>query len=95
MPITTEVMSSNPAHGELYSIYYVMKFVSDLRNVGGFLCVTEILLKVSLNKLTVTQTHTYDLFFSNNNPDTKQQKYRTMINTCNDIMKPLTNHYTE
>jgi hypothetical protein len=73
VPITTEVMSSNPAHGELYSIYYVMKFVSDLRNVGGFLCVTEILLKVSLNKLTVTQTHTYDLFFSNNNPDTKQE----------------------
>ena len=31
-------MSSNPAHGELYSIHhYVIKFVSDLRQVGGFL----------------------------------------------------------
>jgi hypothetical protein len=30
--IITKVMSSNPVHGELYSIYhYVIKFVSDLR----------------------------------------------------------------
>ena len=28
--ITTEVVSSNPAYGEMYSIqYYVQKFVSD------------------------------------------------------------------
>ena len=38
VPITTKVMSSNPAHGEVYSIqYYVVTFVSDLRKVGGFL----------------------------------------------------------
>ena len=31
-------MSSNPIHGDAYSIQqYVMKFVSDLRQVGGFL----------------------------------------------------------
>ena len=37
VPIITEVMSSNLAHGEVYSIqYYVVKFVSDLRQVGGF-----------------------------------------------------------
>jgi hypothetical protein len=31
-------MSSNPAHGEVYSIqYYVKKFVSDLWQVGDFL----------------------------------------------------------
>jgi len=31
-------MSSKPAHGEVYSIqFYVIKFVSDLRQVGGFL----------------------------------------------------------
>jgi hypothetical protein len=33
MPITTKVVSSNPAHGEVYSIqlyYYMIKFVSDL-----------------------------------------------------------------
>jgi hypothetical protein len=38
MPITTKVVSSNPAHGEVYSIqHYVIKFVSDLRHVDGFL----------------------------------------------------------
>ena len=31
-------MSSNPVHGEVYSIqHYVIKFVSDLRQVGGYL----------------------------------------------------------
>ena len=36
--ITTKVVSSNPAHGEVYLIQdYVMKFVSDLRQVSGFL----------------------------------------------------------
>jgi hypothetical protein len=63
-------MSSNPAHGshgEVYSIqHYVIKFVSDLRQVDGFLRVfrfsptnkadhhdiTEILLKVALNTIT-------------------------------------------
>ena len=33
VPITTNVVSSNPARGEVYSI----KFVRDLRLVGGFL----------------------------------------------------------
>ena len=38
VPITTKVVSSNPIHGELYLIqYYVIKFASDLRQVGGFL----------------------------------------------------------
>ena len=36
--ITTKIVSSNPVHGEMYSIqHYVIKFVSDLRQVGGFL----------------------------------------------------------
>jgi len=35
-------MSSTPVHGEVYSIqHYVIKFVSDLRQVGGFLRVTR------------------------------------------------------
>jgi hypothetical protein len=35
--ITTNVVSSNPAHGEVYSIqHYVIKFVSDFRQIGGF-----------------------------------------------------------
>jgi hypothetical protein len=37
VPITTKVVSSNPIHGEVYSIYhYVLMFVSDLRQVDGF-----------------------------------------------------------
>jgi len=36
--ITTKVASSNLAHGEVYSMqHYVIKLVSNLRNVGGFL----------------------------------------------------------
>jgi len=34
------VVCSNPAHSAMYSIqYYMIKFVSDLRQVGGFLMV--------------------------------------------------------
>jgi hypothetical protein len=64
VPITTKIVSSNPVHGEMYSIqHYVIKFVSDLRQVGGFLQVltnktdchdlTEILLKVALNTVSL------------------------------------------
>ena len=63
MPITTNVASSNPSHGEVYSIqHYLIKFVSDLRQVGGFRWVSstnktdhhgafEILLKVALSTI--------------------------------------------
>ena len=38
MPVTTKVVSSNPVHGEVYSIqHYVIKFVGDFRQVCGFL----------------------------------------------------------
>jgi len=45
VPITTKVASSNPVHGEVYSRQvYLIKFVNDLRLVGGFLQdITEIL----------------------------------------------------
>ena len=37
VPITTKVTSSNPVHGEVYLIqHYVIKFVSDMRQVGEF-----------------------------------------------------------
>ena len=63
--IITKVVSLNPVQGEVYSIqHYVIEFVSDLRQVGGFLRVlpvssnktdrhdiTEILLKVALNTM--------------------------------------------
>ena len=38
VPITTKVVNSNPVHGKMYLIqHYVIKFVTDLRQVGGFL----------------------------------------------------------
>ena len=38
VPITTNIVSSNLVHGEVYSVqYYVIKFVSDLWQVGNFL----------------------------------------------------------
>jgi hypothetical protein len=40
VPITTKVVSLNPTHGEVYSVqHYVIKFVSDLQQVSGFLWV--------------------------------------------------------
>jgi hypothetical protein len=72
LPITTNVVNSNPVHGEVSSMqHYVIKFVSDLQQVDGFLRVlrfpppikldchdiTEILVKVALN--TINQTKQY------------------------------------
>ena len=38
--ITTEVVNSNSAHSEMYSMqHYAIKFVSGLRQVNGFLLV--------------------------------------------------------
>jgi hypothetical protein len=40
--ITTKFVSSNPADTEVYSIqHYVIKFVSDLQQVGGFSPITS------------------------------------------------------
>jgi hypothetical protein len=42
LPIITKVVSLNPAHGEVYSTqHYVIKSVSDLRQVSGFLQVLQ------------------------------------------------------
>ena len=46
VPSTTKVLNSNPAHGEVYLIqHYVIKFVSYLRQVGGWLRVLLFLLQ--------------------------------------------------
>ena len=65
--ITTKVVNSSPAHGEVYSIqHYVIKFVSDFLQVGGFPIsstnktstdhhdITELLLKVALDTIATT-----------------------------------------
>jgi hypothetical protein len=50
--ITTNIVSSNPVHGEVYSIqHYALKFVSDYRQVDGFLQVLRFLPPI---KLTAT-----------------------------------------
>jgi len=70
VPITTDVVNLNPARGEVYLIkYYVIKVVSDLRQVDSFLQfppknktdhhnITEILLKVALNTIILTLSPT-------------------------------------
>ena len=38
VPITTKVVVSNPAHGDVYSIqFHVINLVNDLRKIVGFL----------------------------------------------------------
>ena len=59
VPITTNVMSSNPVHIQ----HYVIKFVSDLRQISSTnktdcLNLTEILLKVAY-KTTINLWHMY------------------------------------
>jgi hypothetical protein len=73
VPITCECESRS---GEVYSIqHYVIKFVSDLRPVSGFLGtlvsstnktdshdITEKLLKMGLNTITITLTQVHKVF---------------------------------
>jgi hypothetical protein len=69
VPITTKVVRSNLAQGEVYLIqHYVIKFVSEVWQVGGTpvsstiktdrhnIHDTEIFLKVVLNTITPSQT---------------------------------------
>ena len=68
VPITTNSVSSKSAYGDVYSKqHYMIKFVSDLRQAGGFLGgnpvfstnetdrhdITEIMLKVALNTIII------------------------------------------
>jgi len=58
-PITTKVVSSNPVHGEVYSIkHYAIKFVSDLSVVYSINKtdrqeITEILLDFELSIIII------------------------------------------
>ena len=59
VPIINEVVSSNPAHAEVYSIQnYVIKFVSECHDK------TEIMLKVALKKTKqAKKTKDFSFFF--------------------------------
>jgi len=51
VPITTKVVSLNPAHGDVYLIqHYVIKFVCDLRQVC-FLRILQFPLLIKLNTM--------------------------------------------
>ena len=64
MPITTKVVSSNPAHGDVYSIQlFVIKFFSDLRQVCGFLRVLCFHPRYNRNIVEIN-----NVFFVNGNP---------------------------
>ena len=67
VPITTKVVNYNPVHDEVHSIQHqVIKFVSDVPQVGGFhwilRChpstnnIAKILLKVTINTIIITLT---------------------------------------
>ena len=74
MHVTIKDESSNPVHGEVYTIQtFVIKFTRDLRQASGFLMrspvsstnktdrhdLTEILLKVGSNTLALTLLSNY------------------------------------
>ena len=77
--ITTNVVSSNPAQARCIQYNYAIKFVSDLAAGGGFLQVleflppikndrrdiTEMVLKVALNTITLTFLLIFHIFLSN------------------------------
>jgi hypothetical protein len=54
VPIITNAVSSNPTHGKVYLIHYMIKFVSDLQlSLVSSTNKTDILLKVVLNTITL------------------------------------------
>jgi hypothetical protein len=68
VPITTNVVSPNSAHGEVYSIQlYVVKFVNDLLQISGFLRESDFDLDnrygISVSQITMVSS-----FCRNHNP---------------------------
>ena len=56
MPNNTKVVSWTPAHGEVYSIkHYVIKIVSYLQQVGGFLQVLWFPPPIKLTATIITE----------------------------------------
>jgi hypothetical protein len=77
MPITTKVVSSNPVHGEVYSIQHNVIKVYQWLAIGQWFSpcspvsstnktnrhdISEILLKVALNTININLYHTYCMF---------------------------------
>jgi hypothetical protein len=82
MPITSNILSSDPTHDEVYSIqHYVIKFVSDFRQVDGFLRVLRFPPPI---KLTATVL-SHDVWRKNMCSDVAGHNvcYATIINYIN------------
>jgi len=70
--VTTKVVSFNHAHGEMYVIqHYVIKFVSDLREVGGFV---RVLCFPPLIRLTLKVLSLSKYIHKKDNSYTKKEK---------------------
>ena len=84
VPIATKILSSNPVHGEVYSIqHYLIKFVSDLLHITYFLRVLRfpprIKLKVALNTIKQpTNSITY-LYSTKIHIFSREIKYQSII----------------
>ena len=66
VPNTTNVVSSNPAHCEVYLMQHnVIKFVSDLQQVIGFLWILQFPLPI---KVTATKYAESGIKHHNTNP---------------------------
>jgi hypothetical protein len=59
LPLTTNVVSSNPAHGEVYLIqHYVIKFASDLRLIEYLqINLQNDNINISLTKIAIIRTN--------------------------------------
>jgi hypothetical protein len=83
VPLTTKVMSSNPANGGVYSIqHYVIKFASDLRQVSIFLRVNGRFIwfkTITLNLKTILYVNILNGFVFN--------KMQWVINSTKKILK--------
>jgi hypothetical protein len=72
VPITTKVVSFIPAHGEVYSIqHYVIKLVSDLWQVSGFLWVIRFPPPIKLTAMFEGVMHKVLLYIYTQGPNIK------------------------
>ena len=90
VPVITKAVSSNPAHGEVFSKqHYMIELVSDLRQVGGFHQIlglppsikqTEILLKVAKSTIALKLTRTSSHLSSSLTPLQFRVRYNVFYN---------------